>query len=254
MEASRIMAVIIDDEPGCVSYLSYCLSNYCPGIHVVGTGNSGNDLLSLVKRHSIDIAFLDIKIFDENIFDTIDKLRPINFQIVFVTAYDMYAVRAFRVNALDYLLKPLLKQEIISCYEKIKKTFFSEHQISTNGAINGVDTLKITIRTGDKILVIGQEDIVYLKANGPYTEIIFYYNSHLSKATVSKTIGLLEEEYSKLIFYRIHKSFLINISRVHEIIRKNIYFIRMDNSDVIPVAQRRVQDFLSHYKYLKNDT
>jgi len=236
-----IKAVIIDDEPGCVSYLSMLLNELCPEIKIVATGNSNIDLLSIINETDFDIAFLDIQLVSENIFDITDSLENQKFKIVFVTAFDTYALQAIKIAAIDYILKPLQQDEILNCYKRILKAY----NLNPEHAEVHPEDAKILVRQGDKCLFISQGDILYLKARGSYTDIIFYMAGQIKTMTLCKPLGILEEEYNKRLFYRIHKSFLINVKKVLNVIKTDIYNIKMINGEMIPVAQRRVKEFLS---------
>ncbi|MGN6567216.1 MAG: LytR/AlgR family response regulator transcription factor [Flavipsychrobacter sp.] len=246
MKSDQIRSIIIDDEPGCTSYLQYCLENYCPGIQVVGTGSDTNAFLELSGNKKIDIAFLDIQLDREIIFNAFQQVHSFPFQIVFVTAYEFYAVKAIKMQALDYILKPLLKQEIIECYEKIKKHF---NKRGTSDTHHGhIELQPLFIKTGNKIDVVQTQDILYFKAKGPYTEVYYLVNNKVLVGMLSKPLGLVEQEYNRRPFYRIHKSFLINVTHITQLIKQDTYYVKIGEEELIQVAQRRVNDFLTFYK------
>lgn len=246
----KIRAVIIDDEPGCVSNLRYYIEQYCPGIEVVASANTANDMFAIFSSQTFDIAFLDIEIFDENIFDIINK-NGINCEIVFVTAYEQYAVKAFKVNALDYILKPLSQADVVECYERIKRRLEEKHEVFESGSQSQpLQSLeRIIIKQGENIFVVKQEDIIYLKAKGFYTQMLFMVNGKEATAIISKPIGTLEKEYDTNMFYRVHKSYLINVNKVTGVVRSGVISVKIVNNEIIPVAKRRVNDFLSLLKH-----
>lgn len=241
-----LKTVIIDDEPGCVSYLSLLLTELCPELKIVATGNSNTDLLTIINEFDFDLAFLDIQLVSENIFDIADSLENQKFKIVFVTAFDSYALQAIKIEAIDYILKPLQQEEILNCYQRILKAYNMAHQ---SHEIKPEET-KILVRQGEKCLFIPQIDVLYLKAKGSYTDLVYNSGGDIKTVTISKPLGVLEEEYGNKLFYRIHKSFLINIKKVSNVIKTDVYNIKMINHEMIPVAQRRVREFLSFIREL----
>jgi two-component system LytT family response regulator len=124
VENKRINAIIVDDEKGCISNLRDHLLKMCPDIYIIATGTSLQEALDQAAGQKVDLAFLDIELFNDNIFNSLPTSETINFKIVFVTAYAQYALKAIKVEALDYLLKPLADDEILECYAKIKRFFF----------------------------------------------------------------------------------------------------------------------------------
>jgi two-component system, LytTR family, response regulator len=237
-----INAIIIDDEPGCVSNLMYYLSKYCPRINIVATGNSINDARDICRNTIFDIAFLDIEMGDGDVFALLTEGTVNKFEIIFVTAFESYALKAFKVQALDYILKPLMKSDIIECYRKITKRYTEVHSLDT--IAENPDQSKLLLRQGDSIYVIKRADIYYLKANGVYTQMLFNYNGKQMSLIVSKPLGDLVQDYHTDLFYRVHKSYLINYRKVIEIVKGAVVQLKLENGLLIPVAKRRVHDFL----------
>ncbi len=124
MEKNKtIQVIIVDDEKGCITNLQHYIAKLCPDIVVIGTGSNLNEALNTVGNAHIDVAFLDIELVDDTIFSSLAGLNNINFKIVCVTAHQQYAIKAIKAEALDYILKPLLEDDILECYSKIKKHF-----------------------------------------------------------------------------------------------------------------------------------
>jgi Response regulator of the LytR/AlgR family len=239
----KIRVIIVDDEQKAVANLHHHLSKYCPQIIVVGTAHTIQEARTLISTQQFDVAFFDIQLFKENIFSLIDSLHTINFHIVFVTAFDNFAVKAFKVDALDYLLKPLDKDEIISCYKKIIKNI----HLPTSGNISQPAISlprKIIIRHSEIVYVVKQTDVYYLKAKGFYTEIYFYHELKIISVLISKPISTLEKEYDCPLFFRSHKSYIVNVQYVKHIHKTDTVDIQMNNDALIPVAKRRVSDFI----------
>ncbi len=119
----KINAIIVDDEDGCITNLNHYLSKLCPDIAIIAAGNTLKEAMEQAGAKKIDLAFLDVEIFNDNIFNLLAQNPDLDFKIVFVTAYQQYAIKAIKVEALDYILKPLLEDDILECYIKIRKHF-----------------------------------------------------------------------------------------------------------------------------------
>lgn len=249
-QAKRFKAVIVDDEKGGIANLRHYINRYCPQIDIVAEAGNADGMLSVFKNYSFDIAFLDIEIYDSSVFDLIDKVKDVRCEIIFVTAYEHYALKAFKADALDYLLKPLTQADVVDCYGKIMRRFGEKStEVSHETVMQKSDTLKkIIIRLGENIHAVKQEDILYLKAKGFYTQICFHINGRVEQAIVSKPIGSLEKEYDSILFYRVHKSYLVNLGKVVGVVKTGITSARIANNEMIPIAKRRVNDFMSMLK------
>lgn len=241
----RIRAIIIDDEPGCISNLEHHLQQYCPRINIIRT-ESRLSRIAEVLHENIDIAFLDIEICRDNIFNILQESGAFGFDIVFVTAYEKYALKAFNVDVLDYLLKPIQKERLLDCYKKILKRY-SYNDTSPNNANASLpaSSKNIVLRQGDNIYVAAMDEIIYLKAEGAYTSICIEKNGKRHVVTASKTLAQIASEYNHPSFCKIHRSFIINKKRIAEINQKGAMKVKMCTGDMIPVARRRWIDFLS---------
>lgn len=246
---STIKAIIIDDEKACISNLQYNLLTYCPDIDIVATGESISDVRHILLDTPFDVAFFDVKLFDDNIFELLCTLNTINFKIVFVTAYDKYAINAFKVDALDYLLKPLYKEDILACYDKIKKWFVISGQVQELSASKQELSRKeptIALRQGDKIYVVTLLNVLYLEAKGFYTKVCFLHNGIKREILISKLLTHAAREYSAEYFFRVHKSYIVNTRNLNAMIKHGSMTLEMKTGDIIPVAKRRVSEFITY--------
>lgn len=244
---NNIRAVIIDDEPHCIANLRHYIDQYCPRITIVATAASIAEATHVIQQGGFDLAFLDIELCGDTSFSLLENHNTADFAIVFVTAYDRYAVKAFRVEAIDYLLKPLGQQEISSCYEKICKYLSRRDAITQAGAaVKSVPVRKkVILREREHMFIVDQDDILYLKGTGAYTEAIFRFDGKTHSILISKTLSFLEEEYDPGFFFRVHKSYLINLNRVTGIHKKDVPMVEMQNKEVLPIAKRRFHDLLA---------
>lgn len=246
MKTSSIKAIIIDDEQRCIANLSYYLSKYCPAIEIVAASNTINGAADLLQYHKPDVAFLDIEICNDNIFSLINSSDKLSFEIVFVTAYEKYAVQAFKVEALDYIVKPLSKTDILDCYQKILKRWHHMHPVENAIGQQTEPVLKkVILKRGEHVYIVKQSDIYYFKAKGFYTEVFFNHKDEVLSTLISKPISTLEKDYDHDLFFRLHKSYLVNVKRVSNMIKGDNAAVKLVNDEVLPVAKRRINDLLS---------
>lgn len=248
----EIATLLVDDEKGCLSTLEHYLLVNCPRIRVVGMARTADEALHLINTLSIDLAFLDIHLFDTNIFDASPSLCSQQVEKVFVTAYEQYAMQAFRTSALDYLLKPLETGEMIRCYGKIER-YFDGSMPSTGGKeqLNIPEVKKdrkITLRQGDNVYIISPEQIVLLKAHGIYTSIYFEHEHKLKMVLASKPINTVCKQWEIPALIRVHRSYAINLQKITAI-KKSGHNVSLEiaGTNLIPVAKRRAAEFFEHY-------
>ena len=240
-----LTAIIVDDESKGRLTLQSLLGTYCPNINVVAQAADIPDAVSLIQHHIPDIIFLDIQLQDGNGFDILNILGKIYSKIIFVTAYDEYAVKAFRFSAIDYLLKPLDPDLLIAAVEKV------ENLVSQKIESNSLDVLYENLTSSDKKIVINSHqgqlsiriaDIIRCEADSNYTTI---YNANGTKTVVTKSLREYEELLSDDNFFRVHKSHLVNLSYVKSYDLINNY-LTLENESIIEIARRR-KDALVQY-------
>ena len=248
MNSNKINAIIVDDEDGCIANLQYHLARYCPDIHVADTASSLSGILDRIVTSKIDLAFLDVELFDDNIFNDLQKVGKIDFKIVFVTAHEKYALKAWKVDALDYVLKPLSESDIKDSYLKIQRHFLPQNHIensTVNNEAHGERNKKVIIKGNEKIYVIKTEDIFYISGNGFYSTVSFMFGGEEKSVIISKPLNKVEAEYSHAEFYRVHKSHIINVNHIAGLTKDDGVNVKMKNGKMIPVAKRRANEFLS---------
>jgi two-component system LytT family response regulator len=245
----EIAALLVDDEPGCIDMLRRYLGMHCPRIKIIDTANTAAQAVQLLNTRPIDLAFLDVHLFDTNIFDSIPELGENNIKKVFVTAYEQYALKALRVSALDYLLKPLETSEIIRCYGKIRECFDERPDLKNPETIPvGQRSAMITLRQGDNIYVIRQDDIILLKANGIYTNVFFEYHGKLKTVLISRPISIVYQQWDGLELMRVHRSYAVNTKKLTGIKKQGAGLnLELAGLGPVPVAKRRIAYFLEQY-------
>ncbi|MDR3681253.1 MAG: LytTR family DNA-binding domain-containing protein [Flavipsychrobacter sp.] len=244
----KINAIIIDDEENAINNLKYYISCFCPSINIVGTSNKAIDFLRFINTTSFDLAFLDIHIFDVNIFDILRQIQKQEFKIILVTAYDNYAIKAIKYDVFDYLLKPISNKEFLHTAERINQHF--EH-LSTKKASKDMVNLadvsrKVIFRDSGSVQIVDVNDIFLFIAKGVYTVAYYAFNGTQRTTIMSRPLNQIEKELVGSSFFRIHKSYLININKIEDIHKDHAVHVMLKNQLTVPVAKRRVQDFLSH--------
>src|SRR5436190_18144808 len=201
-----IRAVINDDEPGNIDVMKKMVEEFCNDIEIAGTALSVDEGIMLIRGKKPDLVFLDIEMPGKNAFDLIDRLTPVNFEIIFVTAFEHYALKAFRYSAIDYLLKPVSIKELREAVEKarasIKERNFQE-RLDTFFGIERRKETKIAIQLKDGYTFINYNDIVCCSSEGAYTTLILIGGS---KILSSNHLGHFADLLPEDVFCRIHNS------------------------------------------------
>jgi two-component system LytT family response regulator len=246
-----ISAVIIDDEPGNVLTLVELVKQYCPNVSIAGTAPDPLKGYELIVEIKPDLVFLDIEMPYGNAFDLLDKLLPVSFEVIFVTAFNDYAIKAFKYAALDYLLKPLNINELKEAINKVSKRIEEKHINTRIGSL--LDNLrsesavpqKIALPTIDGCSFENINDIMYLQAEGSYT---YVYSKEKIKLLVSKSLKEFEEILPAASFCRIHHSSIININFVKKYFKGRGGYVQMEDGISIEISIRKKNDFFERFK------
>lgn len=238
-------AVIIDDEQDAIEAIELILKENFSTIHVVGKAQSVQKAIETINITNPDIVFLDIEMPTGNGFDVLEGLNNRNFNLIFVTAYNQYAIKAFKYSAVDYILKPIDISELVCAIEKIEQRQPNEKKYDEK-----IDTLlqnikkdkpdKIALSTSEGIEFVKICDIVQIQAEGSYSTLKLLDQSEL---VVSKNLGEFESLLEDHSFYRPHQSHLINLSHVKKVTRYGNEII-MDDGSVAFLSRRKKNQFL----------
>lgn len=242
--------IIVDDENHCVKTLTNLLQTNFPEVNILVTCNESCKAYELIQHYKPDFIFLDIEMPLLNGFDLLAKFDPINFDVIFTTAYDTYALKAIKYSALDYLLKPIDKEDLACAIQKLKgkNTSISNAQIVMANTVHNKKMPKmIALPSSDGLIFASIIDIVYCIADGSYTRL---YMADKSEMLLSKTLGDIEEVLSQSNFFRIHHSTLINLKQVSKYIRGEGGEVIMRNGKNLIVARTRKADFLNVFTRL----
>lgn len=235
-------AIIIDDEKENVKLLSYLLEKYCSSeINIVGTATTKNAGILLIKKHKPDVLFLDILLDEGTSFDLLDEIDYVNYRIVFVSAHKEYAVKAFKYFAIDYILKPIVIDEIVNVVRKIssnttQRVLLNKQNlkiISNNILHDNQQLTKITIPSKNKVDFVEKETILFFKADKNTTEV---YLKDGSKIESIKSIGDYEALFVNDNFFRIHKSYLVNLNNIHKIVKGDGSYCQVIDGTTIPIS------------------
>jgi two-component system LytT family response regulator len=242
-----INAVLIDDEIDSNRILQTLLENYCPQVRVTGVADGVETATALIREMKPDLVFMDIEMTEGNAFDLLNRLQPIQFHIIFVTAFDSHAVRAFRYNAIDYLLKPVNIRELCASIEKISTKYAEtnmlervQNMLENMSGANPVER-KMAVPTANGLSFISLREVIRLEACGSYTVI------HLQDRTkVTATLGIKEYEdlLPDMLFFRIHHSHIINLNKIKSYQKGRGGYVTMDDNSFIEVASRRREGFM----------
>lgn len=229
-------AIIVDDEKAARILIREYLESHS-NIEITGECVNGIDAVKMINEQQPDIVFLDIQMPGLNGFQVLQQLEQVP-QIIFTTAYDQYAIQAFDLNAVDYLLKPYNRERFDRALARLLKndSFDKIRELVNSTSVNpGFYPEKIFVEVGNRLLSVAVSDIIYLKAEKDYAQVITATKSYLS----SYGIGVLEQKLNPEAFIRVHRSFIININAVKEIYREiSKTFLIMNNEEEIIVGKK----------------
>lgn len=243
--APRIRAVLVDDEPLALERLEGLLADVAPDVEVVGTAGGGRVAVPLVHDLRPDVIFLDVAMPVLDGFDVVDLLAPPRPHVVFVTAYDAHALRAFEVHALDYLTKPVAPERLAAAVERVRQSVSP----SATGRDAGLDALRasradqrlarLTVQVGRRLRVVDPERVPYFEARD---KLVFALVDGV-EYPVGFTLDALERRLDPSQFVRPHRTFLVNVAHVRELVPwfGGRYKLRLGDSAEVPVSRRRLR-------------
>nr|NQU89748.1 response regulator transcription factor [Bacteroidota bacterium] len=240
-------AIIIDDEENSRNTLRNFLNKYCDEVHILDEADGVESGLKAIKKHEPDVVFLDVEMKDGTGFDLLSLLKPVSFGVIFITAFDQYAVRAFNFSAVDYLLKPLDPARLAEAVNKLKiDRGIGILQKKLEVLLENKTTpVKLAIPAVDGLAMLRVSSVMRCESEGNYTR--FYLTSgetHLA----TKTLKEYDELLSGLNFFRIHKSHLINLEYVLRYVKGEGGTIIMEDRTQLEVARRRKEGLLQVLK------
>lgn len=246
----KFKAIIIDDEQHCIDTLSWQLNKYCPEIELVDSFSSSTQGLEYLNTTTVDVVFLDIEMPELNGFDLLKAVGSINFQVIFTTAYDEFALKAFRASAVDYLLKPIDKTDLQAAISKLAKP------TATGAYMQQLENLfknlqhqqpggKIALPTLEGLHFVKAADIIYCTSDSNYTNIFL---TDGGKLLVSKTLKEIEAILQEQGFLRIHHSHMINLSKIDRYLKGDGGYVVMEDGKSLSVSRARKEAFLQSFQ------
>ena len=248
-----IKAIIVDDELGARESLSKMLEKNCKQVEVVAKVDSMLSAFEAITNKEPDLVFLDIEMPNGNAFDLLEKFKTINFNIIFITAYDHYAIKAIKFSAIDYILKPIDSEELVNAVKRFeeyrgqKATLDKQFKTLLSNVKPGNKLKKVGIPDGDGLIFINLSDIIRCDSDGNYT---FFILTNGKKIIVSRTLGEYEQMFADDNFFRIHRSHLINLEHVKKYIKGEGGYVVMTDNSQVEVSRRNKTDFLEKLSHL----
>ena len=236
-----IRALIIDDIKDARDNIRLDIKTYCSDVEIVGEAEGVVSGAKAIRELNPEVVFLDIQMQDGTGFDLLDIIGDINFKVIFTTASDEYAIKAFKFSAIDYLLKPIDPDELVASIKKIKNTkaLPKENLNLLSESIKDHKSMtRLALNTLEKILIVEIKDIVRCESSVNYTT---FYFADKSRLMVTKTLKEYDDMLSPLGFIRVHQSHLINSSLVKEFIKSDGGYLMMKDGSSVPVSTRKRQ-------------
>lgn len=242
-----IKAVLIDDEKNAREVLEWQLRNYCPAIHIAAICATADEGIAAIKMHEPQLLFLDIEMPHKNGFEVLQAFPQPSFDVIFTTAYNQFALKAFKFAALDYLLKPIDAEDLVAAVQRYEKKTAHHHlqqqldilvqQFKQPKAL----PRKLSFATSDAIYFINPATIIYCESNSNYTTLYF---TDKSKLVVTKTLKEVEELLAGYNFCRVHHSYIINLAEVKRYVKQDGGSIEMTDGAQLPISRQRKDEVM----------
>lgn len=235
---------IVDDEADARQLLRSMITTLCPDVEICGEADSLESAYVLIRQTQPHGVLLDISLEEENSFDLLDKFKQPTFQVIFTTAHDEFALKAFRYHALDYLLKPINPIELVQTIDRIKEEASGNYpnrirnllESTRNGQLN-----KITLNSQEGMVFLRLDQIVRIESEGSYST---FYLLNQERHVVSRPMREFEALLPKDLFFKLHQSHVINLTFVKKILREEGGYALMEEGCKVPIARRRKDEFL----------
>ncbi|MEX1239706.1 MAG: LytTR family DNA-binding domain-containing protein [Cyclobacteriaceae bacterium] len=241
-----IKTLVIDDEPYSCEALVALLTKYCPEVQVAKVCNSGAEGLVGIKEHSPQLLFLDIEMPRMNGFELLEKAGETNFELIFTTSHDQYAIKAIRMSALDYLLKPIDREELQKAVQKVKQRLARPQTLQIEMLLHKLSNpsapmLKIALPTMEGLQLVPIDSVICCTSDSNYTT---FNLKGREKIIVSKTLKEVEELLSEHSFQRVHHSHLVNLNEITKYIKGEGGYLIMSDASHVDVSRSRKEILL----------
>ena len=244
---NTLKAIIVDDEPDSISLLQFRLKKYASQVMVTRSYTDPLQALEAIELERPDLLFLDIEMPAMNGFELLEKIVHLSLNVVFITAYNQFALKAFRFNALDYLLKPVDEQDLKQVIDKvITRTKPTAAQLANlQKQLRGEPVNKIAIPSQTGIVFIDLEEIIYAEASGSYTKLVLIDKTLM---LISKPLRDVQNVLEESHFLRIHRQYIINLNHI-KLFNKNESTITMLKGYLLPIARTQKEVLAEKYKW-----
>ncbi len=244
-----MQTIIVEDNADSCEQLTFLLRKYAPECPIVATAHSGKQAIEAIERHHPELVFMDVELGDLNAFEVLERLQFTDFHLVFTTAFDKYAIRAIRFNALDYLLKPIGHEELLQALARLRErpSRLKPEQIENLPILiaDAAKLSKLAIPTAEGLVFRPIEDILYGESDRNYTTL-FFMNGE--KILISRPLREYEDLLRGGHFFRIHNSFLVNLNGISKYVRGDGGYVVLQNGMTLNVARNRKDAFLQIWK------
>lgn len=247
-----IRVILVDDEVSCTDILHWQLETYCPEVKVEAICNSAADALVKIPELKPDLVFMDIEMPGMNAFELLSRLKPLRFPVIFITAYNQFALQAFKENAVDYLLKPIEKFDLIAAVDKARLRVGNEETEKMDRLIRMfseqmTNNRKIALPTNDGVSFVNVDQIVRCESDSNYTYIFLQSGE---KIVITKTLKQIEESLADYPFYRVHQSHLVNLHHIVKFAKDSGGYLVMSDKSNITVARQRKEGLMELFSRL----
>jgi two-component system LytT family response regulator len=249
---NMLRTVIIDDEAHARETLARLIAVHCPQVKLVGEANGVQSGLKIIRELHPQLVLLDVKMDDGTGFDLLRLCNSIDFKVIFITAYEKYAVQAFRFAAVDFLLKPVNPEELSEAVNHAENLIQDHFATQLQALEDNVRTdirqkKKIVLKTLENIHLVEIQNITFCESEGCYT---FIHTISGEKIMISKTLREFDDMLSECGFYRVHKSYLINLSHITRFEKQEGGYIILTGGEKVPVSFRKREELLEMFEKL----
>jgi two-component system, LytTR family, response regulator len=243
----KLATLIVDDEPDAVNFISSIIREYCPRLEIIGTASSANEGIKIILERQPELVFLDVEMPHGSGFDLLARFPEKTFDVIFITAFNHYAIKAIKFSAVDYMLKPININEFIEAVEKVlhKRLSTSNRNTDYSALLENLRSplpSKLAIPTSDGMEYLKTNEIIRIEADRSYS---WFFLKDKRKILVSKNLKEYQELLSDQHFFRPHNSHLINLEHVKKYIRHEGGAIEMDDGCQVPLSKPRKEFFLA---------
>lgn len=241
-----LKAIIVDDEPDGCETIAALLQAHCPGVEVIGIYHNGAEALPFIHQLQPDLVFLDVEMPKMNGFEMLEQMPQVNFDIIFTTSYDQYALKAIRFSAIDYLLKPIDRTELQKAVQKViqrsQRTINKQVEILMQRIHQPAKSIsKIALPTMDGLQMIPIDNIISCESDSNYSILRL---KDKQKVIVSTTLKEIEESLEDHSFARVHRSYLVNLNEVEKYVKGEGGYLIMSNGATIDVSRNRKEQLM----------